>query len=282
MMKKELIKHFSYGVAFALLILLALVAAGAMFLTDDKEEIFGLRNYKRAQAMEIRGNWLGMRLTSMESSTARHYGVPPTERGVMVTEIEERSGWRARMAGVQQGDVIKGVNGKEIRDLADLYDLSRDLDVGSTVSLDIQRWGQPMTLVLPAVYAPPPVAAPPQARQGDRGAPMTGQIGNAGAAQPAALVQGPQEPMFHCPLHNRQWPQSEVHPHYRCPLGNCPLNRVPGARGGNAGATQPAALVQGSRSPLFYCSIHNRTWPQHMVHPNYRCLLGSCPLNRVR
>jgi hypothetical protein len=221
MMKNDLIKHLSIGAALTLLIVLILVAAGAMFLTDDKEELFGLRKHRSTQAMEVQGTWLGIKLTSMDSPTARRFGVPPSERGVMVVEIKERDGWRARLAGVQRGDVIKSVNGKKVRDMADLYDISRDLDVGSAVSLDILRWGQLMTLVLPAVYAPPPVEAPPQARQGDRVAPMAGQRVNAGVA-----VQGSQGPLFYCYMHNQVWPQNAVHPHYRCLLGNCPLNRV--------------------------------------------------------
>jgi len=57
--------------------------------------------------------------------------------------------------------------------------------------------------------------------------PMAAQRGNAGTAQLAALVRGSKGPMFNCPIHNRVWPQNEVHPHYRCLIGNCPLSRVP-------------------------------------------------------
>ena len=41
-----------------------------------------------------------------------------------------------------------------------MYDLSRNVNVGAVVLLDIRRWGRLMTLVLPALQAPPPVAAP--------------------------------------------------------------------------------------------------------------------------
>ena len=222
-MKKGLIP---YGVAFVFLVLLILLAVGAMFFADDREEIFSRRKHKSSQSMEIQGRWLGMRLISLDASSARQLGVPPSVQGVMVMEIEERNGWRARLAGVQPGDVIMAVNGIEVQNLADLYDVSRDLDVGSAIMLDILRWGQHMALVLPSVYAAPPVQGSPQAGQGDQPAPMTPREGNAGAAQPAGLVSGTQDPLFYCPLHNRVWPQNAVHPHYRCPLGRCPLNRV--------------------------------------------------------
>ena len=225
-MTKGLFKRFSYGMAFAFVVLLILLAAGAMFFTDDFKEEFLSPEYKSTQVMEIRGNWLGMRMVSLDSPAARHSGVPPSARGVMVVELEDRIGWRARQAGVQEGDVIMAVNGKEIRDLADLYDLSQKLDAGPAIFLNILRWGQPMTLVLPAVYTTPSVAGLPQGEQEFQTAPMTAQRGNAGAAQLAALVVPARGPMFHCPIHNRVWPQNEVHPHYRCPLCYNQLNRV--------------------------------------------------------
>ena len=162
-----------------------------------------------------------MNLASTDSKMARRLGVGPSERGAIVTGIEERSGWRARQAGVQRGDVIKAVNGMEVRDMADLYDVSRDVDVGSAVSLDVLRWGQYLKLILPAVNEPLVGTFPPPEIERPRTAPMMGQQVNAGLA-----VQGNQGPLFFCPQHNRQWPHNAVHPAYRCPIGNCPLSRV--------------------------------------------------------
>ena len=225
-MTKGLIKRFSYGAAFAFVVLLILLAAGAMFFTDDfKEEILS-PEYKSTQVMKIRGSWLGMRMISLDSPAALRSGVPPSVRGVMVVEIEDRIGWRARQAGVQEDDIILAVNGKKIRDLADLYDLSHKLDAGPAIYLNILRWGQPMTLMLPAVYAAPSVAGQPQVELEFQTAPMTAQRTNAGVAQLAALVPASRGPMFNCPIHNRVWPQNEVHPHYRCPLCYYQLNRV--------------------------------------------------------
>lgn len=225
-MTKELIKHFSYGAAFALIVLLILLVAGAMFFSDDTEKIFGERERKSSHAMEIRGNWLGIKLTSLDSPTARRLGLPPSERGVMVIEFDDRNGWRARQAGLRHRDVIVAVNGKEIRDLADVYDVSRKLDFGSQVVLDVLRWGQPLTLVLPAVYVPPPLAGPPQLWKGAQLPPMTAQGKKAGTVPPGTLVSEYGDPQFYCPLHNWMWPQSAVHPYYRCPVCNNPLNRV--------------------------------------------------------
>jgi len=293
---KELIKHFPYGVIFPIVVLLAMLVAIAMFFTGKGEDVFEREGHKITQTMELRGNWLGMKLTSLDSPTARRLGVPPSVRkGVMVVELQEaRDGWRPRQAGVLPGDVIVAVDGKKVRDLADLYDASRNLDVGSAVLLDIRRWGQPMTLVLPAVYAAPPVAGPPEAWQGVQPPPATAQGANAGAAQLAAWAPGSQCyqcPHFYCRVHNQVFPQGAVHPNYRCPIGNCPLNALyaapgvqPGpvtAQGPNGGAAQPAAWAPGSQSyqcPHFYCRAHNQVFPQGAVHPHYRCPVGNCPL----
>ncbi|MHC4176053.1 MAG: hypothetical protein ACYSWU_01015 [Planctomycetota bacterium] len=217
------IKRFSYGAVLAFVVLLVLLVAGAMFFADEAEDFFGLHEPAITQAMELRGSWLGMKLASLDSPTARHLGVPPAAKGVMIVEIEERNGWRARQAGAMEGDVIVAVDEQDIRDLADLYDVSRNLDVGGAVLLDIRRWGQPMTLVLPALLAQPAAANPSQFGQAG---PAMAPGANAAWVQPAATVQGVQGPQFYCPTHNRVWPQNAVHPHYRCPLGNCPLSRT--------------------------------------------------------
>ena len=130
--------------------------------------------------MELRGSWLGMKLAALDSPTAQHLGIPPAAEGVIVAEITEADGWRVRQAGAMEGDIIVAVDGHTIRDLADLYDVSRKLDVGVAVLLDIRRWGQPMTLVLPALVAQPVAANP--AQFGLAGQPATAMAPGANAA----------------------------------------------------------------------------------------------------
>jgi hypothetical protein len=219
-------KRFSYGAILALAVLLFLLIAGAMFFADEVDDFFDHREPKTTQVMELRGSWLGMKLSSLDSPTAQRLGIPPSAKGVMVVEIEERNGWRALQAGVMEGDVLTAVDGQDVRDLADLYDVSRDVDVGSAVLLDIRRWGQPMTLVLPALHAPPPVAAQWQPGQVGQAAPAVTPGANAAGAQLVGWAPGSQGAQFYCPIHDRMWQQNAVHPHYRCPLGGCPLSRA--------------------------------------------------------
>lgn len=202
--------------ALAVVILAVGVAAAAgtaMFVSDEADELFGFDGKKVTQPLELRGRWLGMSLASTDSASARAQQIPPGTEGVMVLEIAERDGWRARQAGVRPGDVVTKVDGNTVADMADFYDVSRTTDVSQAIVLDVQRWGQPMSLVLPAaaVAAAPPQAAAPGAM------PPPGAM--APGAVPAAQTR-PAGPMYLCPGHGQLFSQQAVHPHYRCPLCN--------------------------------------------------------------
>ena len=217
------IKRFSRGAVHAFVVALVLLIVGAMFFADEVEEFLDHREPKTTQVMELRGSWLGMKLTS---PTAQRLGIPPSAKGVMVVEIMEMNGWRARQAGIMESDVIVAVDGQDVRDLADLYDISRKVNVGDAVLLEVRRWGQLVTLVLPALHTPLPGAAQLQPGQVGQAAPGMAPGTNAAAGQPVAWAPGGQGGQFYCPTHNRMWPQTAVHPNYRCPLGNCPLSRA--------------------------------------------------------
>jgi len=235
------IKRFSYGAMFAFVAALALLIVGAMFFADEVEEFLDHRGIKTTQVMELQGSWLGVKLTSLDSPTAQRLGIPPAAGGVLVVEIMELNGWRAREAGLTNGDILVGVDGQPVRDLADLYDVSRKVNVAEAVLLDVERWGQPITLVLPALHVPLPGTVP--AQPGQIGQPVPGTF--PAATQPVAWTPGAggqfqcppvmnvaappaagQAAQFYCPTHGRIWPQTAVHPNYRCPMGNCPLTRV--------------------------------------------------------
>ena len=131
-------------------------------------------------------------------------------------------------------NVIEAVDGNQLRDMADLFDVSQHLDVGDAILLDILRWGQPMTLVMPAAYTVPqamapmqpqpmppmPPAAMPQggtpipAAQTPAAQPMAAPVGAAAAAGTGPYV---------CPRSGLGWSQQAVHPHYRCPRCGGPL-----------------------------------------------------------
>jgi S1-C subfamily serine protease len=118
--------------------------------------------------MELRGQWLGMRLTSTSSQSASDLGVPPEVKGAVVVEVQ--GGSRALVAGLAAGDVVTRVNGKGVTDLLELYALSSRIDNTRPLQVEFLRLGRPMVanMLPPESMAPanamlsvprPPVAA---------------------------------------------------------------------------------------------------------------------------
>ncbi len=251
-MKNQLFKRISIGTAAVLIVCLGGLALAAMFLERDGEEMLGWlgvgNQHKVTQPMELQGRWLGLRLSEIHSRVASRYRIPPSTKGVLVSEISERNGIRARQAGVLAGDVIQAVDEHKVRDMADLFDATRDVDVTTAVILDVLRWGQPMTLVLPGVYMTPPAQA---------------QAGRLNAAPQAAAPQAAA-------------PQASI-PQAATP----PVNQTPVA-GANVNGAQPAAFTQGAAAGQFYCPRGGHFWNQAAVHPNYRCPRCNGPLSGVQ
>lgn len=192
------------GVGVALIAVAAAIIGAALLFTDKGEELGHLYKDLRAaspqgqtglvtspQALEVLGKWQGISVAAVDGPTARGLGLGEAEGGVVVAGLQEAQA--AQASGLLVGDVIRGVDRQPVRDMADLYNISRTVDPLSPVLLDVQRQGQTMTLVLPA--AATTAAAP--------------------AAQPAAWT-GTQ---FYCPLHGALGPRPAA--------GVCPYCRGP-------------------------------------------------------
>ena len=101
--------------------------------------------------------WIGVRGESVGVDMAEGLGLShPT--GVIVDEIYP--GGPAARAGLQQGDVILAVNGKEVDDEGSLEFRLATLAAGGEASLTLQRAKQQMTL--PVRPVPPPETPPAQ------------------------------------------------------------------------------------------------------------------------
>jgi S1-C subfamily serine protease len=109
------------------------------------------------QAMELRGQWLGMRLASTTSQSAADLGVPPEVRGTVVADV--LGGSRAQLAGLAAGDVVTRVNGKAVNDLLEMYTLSSRVDNTRPLQVEFLRAGRPMV----ASMLPPESMAPASA-----------------------------------------------------------------------------------------------------------------------
>ncbi len=146
-----------------------------------------------AQAMQLGGAWLGMRLSTTDSVNAQALGVPPTVKGVVVADVQASS--RAVLAGLAPGDVLTRVDGNEVDGLMDLLAVSRKLDAGQQFQVDFLRAGRPMAAIIPA--AEPAGAGATQWNNGwpvASPAPGAGQWNAASGARPCVNCPTPIAP----------------------------------------------------------------------------------------
>ena len=263
--------------AFAMVALIGavaiLVCAGLLFAGRDDLD-WPLRDRDSAIApMEVRGRWLGMTVTPLDSTTAQAWGAPQDARGVMVLDIARSDGWRALNGGVEPGDIVVGVNGASVADMRAFNAATRGVDVQDVVFLDVERAGQVMTLVLPAPSAPPPTSGGAVAQ----GVPEIQPVGVAGVGDPAAtgtspgLGYGPGFGPGFGPGYGRGLGPGYgrgLGPGFGQGFGAAPMG--PAARGG--------LEVEG---PAYVCPFHGTRWQRSAVYPTFRCPRCNGPLQQV-
>lgn len=91
----------------------------------------------------VRRGYLGVGLTEMTPELRTHFGAPE-DSGVMVSHIESDS--PAERAGLKVGDIISGIDGKDVAASWDLRAKVRDYDDGQQVPMEIWRNGKVQTL----------------------------------------------------------------------------------------------------------------------------------------
>ena len=92
---------------------------------------------------EVRRGWLGVHIQTVTDDIAKSLGMELAV-GALVVDVEEDS--PAAMAGLAQGDVIVGFDGREVTEMRDLPRMVADMAAGETVSADIWRDGGSMAL----------------------------------------------------------------------------------------------------------------------------------------
>lgn len=100
--------------------------------------------------------FLGVALVDLTADLREHYGASKTA-GALVGSVEENS--PAAKAGIRVGDLVVGVDGKDVDSSADLRSALRDKKEGDTVRIDVLRNRNRQTLVATLVEKEP---APPQ------------------------------------------------------------------------------------------------------------------------
>ncbi len=102
-------------------------------LPPDGEQVSQSRRSSRGS---IR---LGFRIESLTGELARRYNIDPSERGVVISEIDRNSS--AGREGLREGDIIKSINRKQIRNLDEFEDATADLKRGDSVLVYVSRQG---------------------------------------------------------------------------------------------------------------------------------------------
>ena len=92
---------------------------------------------------KVSRGYLGVGIQNLNSDLAKQFNVPDTS-GVLLGQVEPGS--PAAKAGLKAGDVIRSVNGEQVPDRALLSSIVANTSPGTTVTLDILRNGQKMTV----------------------------------------------------------------------------------------------------------------------------------------
>jgi serine protease Do len=110
-----------------------------------------------------RRGWIGVRIQPVTAELAEGMGLPTTQ-GALVADVT--SGGPAAKAGLMNGDLVVGFDGKPIEDNRSLPRIVADTPIGKTVTIDVLRKGRKQSLrIMVAKLADDmpdrPVKAPP-------------------------------------------------------------------------------------------------------------------------
>ncbi len=94
----------------------------------------------RTKGKVVRG-WLGVQIQEVTDDLAKSFGLPKAE-GALVASVEKDS--PAQKAGIQRGDVILKLDGRDIRDEHELPALVADEAIGKTITINVIRDGKPI------------------------------------------------------------------------------------------------------------------------------------------
>ncbi len=99
-----------------------------------------------------RGTIYGIQLAALTSQLAEELGAPDT-RGVVITLVDRRS--RAAAAGLERGDIVVALNGKDIEGAPQFLRMLAETEIVSTATLTVLREGRRVTVRVPVEEAQP-------------------------------------------------------------------------------------------------------------------------------
>jgi len=101
-------------------------------------------------------SYLGVSVQQVTHDLAEQFKLDPPI-GTVVTDVDPGS--PAEKAGIIRGDIIQKINGHEVRDAAAVGNRVAEADIGSTVTINLVREGQPKTVSAEIVEQPAQIGA---------------------------------------------------------------------------------------------------------------------------
>jgi len=80
---------------------------------------------------------LGMKLAAVGDSASEQYGYGPGAKGIVVVDVE--SGSKADQSGIQNGDLLKEINHRQIRTVKQYHEIMKNIDKGEAFELLFRR-----------------------------------------------------------------------------------------------------------------------------------------------
>jgi serine protease Do len=96
-------------------------------------------------------SYLGVSVQQVTNDQAEQFKLDPPI-GTVVIDVDPGS--PAEKAGIIRGDIIQKINGHEVRDAAAVGNRIAETDIGSNVTIDLVREGQPKTVTAQIVEQP--------------------------------------------------------------------------------------------------------------------------------
>lgn len=88
--------------------------------------------------------WAGMTISDVTPNLATEFNIPKDEEGVVVNWVENP----AYYSGVKGGDLLKAINNKKVRNVAEFLKVAKNINLTQGALLDILRDGQPLYVTL--------------------------------------------------------------------------------------------------------------------------------------
>lgn len=94
---------------------------------------------------DVAGTWVGLTLRILTSTLAKQFNLPPTEKGLLVLEVDPKS--PAYTSGLKQGDIIKEINDIQIDSLSQFQKIVKDIGPAGAILL-VKRENHTMFLAV--------------------------------------------------------------------------------------------------------------------------------------